>query len=936
MPRFRFLFVPLPGTFEIFARPMKIQFKNRSKQSFSLNRSWSNSYRIKRKYIISHPSSIIFHLFIVISSFILKQTLTKARQPSTMSYLDILDEQTHKMIISPPQVTHEKGSTREEMITNFNGEVEAFEKTKMGHNTTMDFVRKSKISSHASLSSLHSISLAELEVGNTYRGCAVYCRIATRVLDSSSAMLLVEDDSTILDLAIYGTFDRTKLKEGRMIAIKEPFFKLRNDGSNGIRVDEPADIIFDAKKTTETPMKEHVVFERRTVEERLIELVIENPGKGVEKLHIQLVDEGYNISKQRVRALKKVVRMKSQGNDENNQTANISIIPIISERRPEKHRVYRVPKVFEYKEAGNKALLSKSYEQAEKFYSEALNQKNGQPEESSEEVSLWQLYSNRSAARMKLGMLQEALQDGLKSNMCAPADAVKPLLRCTEALVYLGLYTEANDLLTATADEFLDSRDAIEKKRRALFSKTTLRVGKEYECKTISDAIRKAPAGAEIIVDSGTYRESLFISKPLTLRCNTVNDCDAILSIEGTSTCDWAEIQGSITYYLCDSANPHPIHIIGFKISCDKPLHLSYQAVSIKSGVAVLRNCTIQSSSGPAVSAENAGTTVIIQGCSVHGGAQGGILVVGGARLSMKQVHCCRNAANGLELRSGGAASLDDCHFYSNGRQGIMAWQNAGLLEAKRCVIHSHNNESGVLIEESRATFNDCEIYGNKLAGIVSQNKGSICIIDCEVHNNCEGVLIQDTGNAHVENCKIYMNRSNGIFVGFDHRGSAAIIENEVHDNRSKGVYIANIGNVVTRDNVEYKNHCLPPQMSSVGVNPKSLAISNKFLKNVKKNKATIQKAAKESNPISLFGHIINIDVNNLQKTWDDLEEVLDRCSYCKAIPQKNKRFARCNRCKTVSYCSSKCQKLHWPEHKQVCSPTKFYPSFLDNNVSVV
>eukprot|EP00560_Eucampia_antarctica_P008536 CAMPEP_0197823710 /NCGR_PEP_ID=MMETSP1437-20131217/1038_1 /TAXON_ID=49252 ORGANISM="Eucampia antarctica, Strain CCMP1452" /NCGR_SAMPLE_ID=MMETSP1437 /ASSEMBLY_ACC=CAM_ASM_001096 /LENGTH=63 /DNA_ID=CAMNT_0043423015 /DNA_START=1023 /DNA_END=1211 /DNA_ORIENTATION=+ len=63
---------------------------------------------------------------------------------------------------------------------------------------------------------------------------------------------------------------------------------------------------------------------------------------------------------------------------------------------------------------------------------------------------------------------------------------------------------------------------------------------------------------------------------------------------------------------------------------------------------------------------------MIVQGCSVHGGAQGGIFAVDGAKLSLNQSHFCHNAATGLELREGAVASLDACYFYNNGNQGII------------------------------------------------------------------------------------------------------------------------------------------------------------------------------------------------------------------------------------------------------------------------
>ena len=48
------------------------------------------------------------------------------------------------------------------------------------------------------------------------------------------------------------------------------------------------------------------------------------------------------------------------------------------------------------------------------MYSKALKHKDDPVDESGEEVYLWQLYSNRSAVRSKLGKFQKALQDAHK------------------------------------------------------------------------------------------------------------------------------------------------------------------------------------------------------------------------------------------------------------------------------------------------------------------------------------------------------------------------------------------------------------------------------------------------------------------------------------------------------------------------------------------
>jgi tetratricopeptide (TPR) repeat protein len=576
-----------------------------------------------------------------------------------MSLLENFDE----MLKIDSQPIVDKGDTRDERILNFNKSVDENNANRTtGFVYSSDFERKRKGGSPP-LASLRSLSLSQLEVGKTHRGCVVYCRIATRVLQLSSAMVLVEDKNSIVDLAVYGQFDVRQLKEGRTIAITEPFYKIRNDGTEGIRVDDPTDIVFDP---------------RGSVEDRLAELVLDDSDKGIDKLYSQLVDEGFKIKKKRIRALKKMFVERSSSSNSANiidnqqdrmEESNSSPFPdaknsrkacpkktsILSQRKPEFHRIVRNPVALKFKEDGNKHLLSKDYSKAEGLYTEALkNKDNAEGDDSIDEIHLWQLYSNRCAARIHMGKLQEALQDSLEANKCAPEHEVKPILRCSEALVALGLRDEASKLLKDAANKFSDNKKVFEKKEeKTVRPSKVIRVGKLCQITSISAAIFAAPHGAEIIVEPGLYRENLYINKPLTIRCKENKHCSAITSLDDCDTnSHWAEVQGIDGHsILVNNTETGPVHLIGLKISCEGPIQDSFHSIYTFSGTLVVDNCICVSSSGPVLVATGQRSHVITRSCVFHKGKQGGVLAVDYARLTMHQVYCCHNAAVGLELR---------------------------------------------------------------------------------------------------------------------------------------------------------------------------------------------------------------------------------------------------------------------------------------------
>ena len=48
------------------------------------------------------------------------------------------------------------------------------------------------------------------------------------------------------------------------------------------------------------------------------------------------------------------------------------------------------------------------------------------------------------------------------------------------------------------------------------------------------------------------------------------------------------------------------------------------------------------------------------------------------------------------------------------------------------------------------------------------------------------------------------------------------------------------------------------------------------------------------------------------------------KCNHCCKLGGEQGLLRRCGQCKSVWYCSNKCQKEHWPEHKGVCQAIRY------------
>eukprot|EP00931_Biecheleriopsis_adriatica_P019831 TRINITY_DN13404_c0_g1_i1.p1 TRINITY_DN13404_c0_g1~~TRINITY_DN13404_c0_g1_i1.p1 ORF type:complete len:340 (-),score=55.71 TRINITY_DN13404_c0_g1_i1:27-1046(-) len=324
----------------------------------------------------------------------------------------------------------------------------------------------------------------------------------------------------------------------------------------------------------------------------------------------------------------------------------------------------------------------------------------------------------------------------------------------------------------------------------------------------------------------------------------------------------------------------------------------------------------------------------------------GGILADKAAALALTHINVCRAECAGLEIRGEATATLDRCALFSNGGQGLIVWHAASHVEAKHTDIHSNQFETGTLIEENvhDAVFESCRFFGNGHAGICSQRQGRLQMRRCEVFSNFEGILVQDTGSAVVEHCTVRDN-SNGIFIGYDHVGSATLAHNRVFSNHMKGILLGT-GRKKTKlvDNEERDNGLSPglgglmPNLRKDRKDARQRQYEmdmRRWAKNMQKSGGSAEKAAKASKEKTPFDYAVHMAGFDSKAYAQEVHKEISSCAYCKKLPEGDK-FKKCSGCQMVCYCSPECQKKHWKAgHKQNCVAATKHPSYVDPNRSV-
>lgn len=84
----------------------------------------------------------------------------------------------------------------------------------------------------------------------------------------------------------------------------------------------------------------------------------------------------------------------------------------------------------------------------------------------------------------------------------------------------------------------------------------------------------------------------------------------------------------------------------------------------------------------------------------------------------------------------------------------------------RRCKIHDGQNGGISVHDQGKGVFEDCEIFANKLAGVLVKTGGNPLMRRCKIHDRQQvGIYVYERGKGIFENCETFANETYGLFI---------------------------------------------------------------------------------------------------------------------------------------------------------------------------
>jgi parallel beta-helix repeat protein len=272
----------------------------------------------------------------------------------------------------------------------------------------------------------------------------------------------------------------------------------------------------------------------------------------------------------------------------------------------------------------------------------------------------------------------------------------------------------------------------------------------------------------------------------------------------------------------------------------------------------------------------------------------------------VKLTHCSFTSSNDTHASfcSYGKLKVDFCKFYNCIKGGL-------LVEGDAEITNSEFYDDAVPLEVRRGgrlVVRKSKLYGNKQGLRIGEHAKECVVEDCELYDNMKnGIFVTNcASDVLLKGNRIYDNDECGIIV--DENSNVSILENEILRNNKWGILIDYLSQAVVKKNKIKHNQC-----GGIG-----------FVR------SSVEKSVIEHNDISFNSgpgiHNLEYSAKDRKNKLQDNKEVINQSKaesevkICYCCKKPNTTLRKCGNCFTAQYSGKQCQKSDWKNHKEICN----------------
>jgi F-box protein 11 len=218
---------------------------------------------------------------------------------------------------------------------------------------------------------------------------------------------------------------------------------------------------------------------------------------------------------------------------------------------------------------------------------------------------------------------------------------------------------------------------------------------------------------------------------------------------------------------------------------------------------AVVRNLTLQGSARHPGDKDFVANIpqgqLIIEDCYITSASLACIAIHGDkANPIIKRCSISYGKESGISVYANGQGVIEDCNIFGNGLAGVTI-QDSGNPIIRRCRIYEGDSNGILVYDGGQGIIENCEIFNNINAGVEIRESGHPIIRDCKIYEGkTSGIFVHTNGQGIIKNCDIFSNGLQGVAI--EEGGNPVIYQCRIYQEKEYGILVYQNGKGIIKD----------------------------------------------------------------------------------------------------------------------------------------